>query len=215
MTPRFASAVDPILLYVLGLLDKISDNEPVAAEEARDGIQNRFREAEAQLSEKQHHEGWELAKYALVSWIDDVLIEAPWSGRDWWENNSLEFAYFNTRDRATEFFKKAKEAAQLTRRDALEAYYVCVVLGFRGLYALSESAFLADQLELAPNIESWARRTAKSIELKQGRPPIQVAPRPGEGAPPLEGKFQLINTILASIVLTLTAAVVVYYVFFV
>lgn len=215
MTPRFANAVDPIFLYVLGLLDKIGQNKPVPAEEAREGIQNRFREAEAQLSEKQHHEGWELAKYALVAWIDDVLIEAPWPGRDWWENNSLEFAYFSTRDRATEFFKKAKQAAQLTRRDALEVYYVCVVLGFRGLYALSESGFLADQLELAPDIESWSRRTAKSIELKQGRPPIQAAPQPGEGAPPLEGKFQLINTFLAAIVLSLSAAVVGYYVFLV
>ena len=52
MTPRFANAVDPIFLYVLGLLDKIGQNEPVPAEEAREGIQNRFREAEAQLSEK-------------------------------------------------------------------------------------------------------------------------------------------------------------------
>ena len=108
------------------------------------------------LSEKHHREGWELAKYALVAWIDDVLIEAPWPGRDWWENNSLEFAYFNTRDRATQFFKRAKQAAQLTRRDALEVFYVCVILGFRGLYAMPEAAFLADQLDLPPDLESWA-----------------------------------------------------------
>ena len=33
---------------------------------------------------------WELAKYALVSWIDEILVETPWSGRDWWSNNVLE-----------------------------------------------------------------------------------------------------------------------------
>ena len=137
MTPRFASAVDPIFLCVLDLLDRISSNQVSSPEDESNRIQNRFREAEAQVGEIH---GWELAKYALTSWIDDVLIEAPWEGRDWWENNSLEFAYFKTRDRATEFFIKSKQAAELSRRDFLEVFYVCVVLGFRGMYGLSESA---------------------------------------------------------------------------
>lgn len=215
MTPKFAAAVDPIFLAVLGLLDQIRQNEPVAAEAVRERIENGFRRADALLSERPHHEGWELAKYALVAWIDDVLIEAPWAGRDWWENNSLEFAYFKSRDRATEFFKRAQQAAQLTRRDALEVFYVCVVLGFRGMYIMPEAAFLADQLGLPPDLESWARRTAKSIELGQGRPTIQAIPQPGSGAPPLEGRFMLVGASLATVVLALCAAVVGYYVFLV
>ena len=179
MTPKFAVAVDPIFLCVLGLLDQISQNETIPVEEVRERIENRFRQADAVLSEKHHREGWDLAKYALVAWIDDVLIDAPWPGSDWWENNSLEFAYFNTRDRATEFFKRAKQAAQLTRRDAWRCSTCASILGFRGLYVMSEAAFLADQLELPPDVESWARRTAKSIELGQGRPPIQAVSQPG------------------------------------
>ena len=156
--------------------------------------------------------GW--PSTALVSWIDDVLIEAPWPGRDWWENNSLEFAHFNTRDRATHFFKKAKDASQMTRRDALEVFYVCVVLGFRGLYAMPEAAFLAEQLELPPDLESWAARTAKMITLGQGRPPILAAPRPGDGAPPLEGEIQFVGNLLAAVVLGLCTAVLGYYFFY-
>jgi len=215
MTPKFAAAVDPIFLYVLELLDHISQNESIAAEEVRDRIGNCFRHADAVLSEKHHQEGWELAKFALVAWIDDVLIEAPWQGRSWWEDNSLELAFFKTRERATEFFKRAKQAAQLTRRDALEVFYVCVILGFRGLYAMAEAAFLADQLDLPPDVESWTRRTAKSIELGQGRPSIQAIPQPGAGAPPLEGKFMLLGASLAAVVLSLCVALVGYYVFFV
>lgn len=214
MSPKFAAAVDPIFLYVLGLLDQIGANQPVPAEEVREGIQNRFRDADARLSEQVHREGWGLAKYALVAWIDDVLIDAPWPGRDWWENNSLEFAYFNTRDRATQFFKQAKDAAQMTRRDALEVFYVCVVLGFRGLYAMPEAAFLADQLDLPSDLESWAARTAKMITLGQGRPPIMAAPRPGDGAPPLEGELQFVGNLLAAVVLVLCTAVLGYYFFF-
>ena len=68
----------------------------------------------------------------------------------------------------------------MTRRDALEVFYVCVVLGFRGLYAMPEAAFLAEQLGLPPDLESWAARTAKMITLGQGRPPFLAAPRPGD-----------------------------------
>lgn len=213
MRPRFSLAVDPILLDVLNLLDQISANEPVSAEEARDRIQNRFRETDARLTTDHERDGWELAKYALVAWIDDVLIDAPWAGSTWWENNSLEFAFFNTRERATSFFKKADEAALLTRRDALEVFYVCVILGFRGLYALQDATFLAEQLELPPDAPSWQKRVARLIEYGQGRPPIDGIPRPGAGAPPLEGKFQLLSTGMITVALALTAVVLGYYVF--
>jgi type VI secretion system protein ImpK len=152
-----------------------------------------------------------LAKYALVAWIDDMLIEAPWDGRNWWENNSLEFAYFKTRDRATQFFLKAKESAEMSQRDALEVFYLCVVLGFRGLYGLSESSFLAEQLQLPTDVESWAKRTSQSIQLGQGRPRLSGTARPGVGAPPLEGKFQLVGTSLVTVVLATFTIVVAFF----
>ncbi len=131
MTPDFAIAVDPVFLHVLGFVDRISQGENPPPREERQTVQNFLRQAEAQLGQRQD---WELAKYALVCWIDDLLIEAPWEGRNWWKENALEVEAFNTRVRATEFFVKANNASNLTRRDALEVFYVCVVLGFRGLY---------------------------------------------------------------------------------
>jgi type VI secretion system protein ImpK len=214
MSPEFSRAVDPIFLYVLRLLDAISQDELFGVEEARDRIQNLFRQADAELSDRRHQEGWQLAKYGLVAWIDDMLIDASWRGRDWWENNSLEFFHFNTRSRATEFFKKASAAAQLTRRDALEVFYVCVVLGFRGFYSLSDATFLAEQLDVPVDIESWARRAAKSIELGHGRPQVHTQSLPGSGAPPLEGKLVLVGTSLAAAVLAVFTAVVGYFVLF-
>jgi type VI secretion system protein ImpK len=204
MTPHFAAAVDPIFLHVLGLLERIGNNENPAPADERAVINNWLRHAEAQLGQKQD---WELAKYGLVAWIDDVLIEAPWSGRSWWKENALEVETFNTRDRATLFYSRSQEAAKLTRRDALEVFYVCVVLGFRGLYRDSASTFLADQLGLPPNLEAWANQISKSIQLGQGRPSITESPRPGEGAPPLEGKYTLVGTALMGVALAAVAAV--------
>src|SRR5687768_13905794 len=107
MTPNFAAAVDPIFLHVLGLLDRIGHNDNPSPTEERAIINNWLRHAEAQLGQKQD---WELAKYGLVAWIDDVLIEAPWAGKGWWKENALEVEVFNTRDRATLFYIRAQEA---------------------------------------------------------------------------------------------------------
>lgn len=198
MTPKIATATDPIFLCVLDLLERIKRNKASAPEDEANRILNFFRDADAQIGDIQ---GWDLAKFAITAWIDDVLIEAPWDGRRWWQENSLEFRFFRTQDRATEFYQRSKQAAALSRRDFLEIFYICVVLGFQGLYALSESAFLANELQLPPTIQEWARMTARSIQVGRGRAGFVDSIRPCPGAPPLEGRFELLNTVLAFMIL--------------
>lgn len=211
MTPSFSSAIDPVFLHVLGVLDKIGRNERLSPEAERAAILNWLREAESQVGQKQE---WELAKYALVAWIDDMMIEAPWEGREWWRENALEVELFKTRDRATQFFLKAKDAANMTRRDALEVFYVCVVLGFRGLYRDNQAALLADQFRLPVDLETWAQQTSRAIQLGQGRPSIQEDVRPASSAPPLEGKFQFLGSVVMSIVLSVLAVLLAWFLFF-
>jgi type VI secretion system protein ImpK len=205
MTPEFAQAVDAIFLYVLDLLERIERNESPQVSEERIRIRGHIDQAEARLGKRKD---WELAKYALVVWTDDVLINAPWDGRKWWEENVLEVEVFNTRESFTVFYTKAEEAAQLSKKEALEVFYVCVVLGFQGLYRDPSTATMAEQLGLPDNLESWARNTAMAIRLGQGRPPITEITRPGQGAPPLEGKFNLVGMTLASVVLAALTVII-------
>ena len=200
MTPKFSKAVDPVFLHVLGLLERIARDEDPGAEEERARIRGWLNQAEQQLGQG---EDWKLAKYALVAWIDDVLIEAPWHGRGWWKENALEVETFNTRLRNEQFYVKAKEASSLPQKDTLEVFYVCVVLGFRGLYRNPvAAAALAEPRGLPADLETWARHTSMAIRLGQGRPAISDASRPVEGAPPLEGPFTLIWSLFLGVVLT-------------
>ncbi len=198
MSPDFALATDPVFLHVIDLLERINRNEAREPGAEREGIENSLRDAEARLGDKKD---WQLAKYAIVAWIDEVLKQADWDGRKWWTENSLEFAFFATNDASVEFYRKAKEAAGLSRRDALEVYYVCVVLGFRGLYNFDDRLFLTEQLQLPPDVESWASRTARSIKYGLGRPDMEIDPQPIRGAPPLSGRYRLVATSLATVVL--------------
>jgi type VI secretion system protein ImpK len=210
MNPNFAKAVDPVFLHVLGLLDRIKENRPISPDDERASIGKLLDDAQAKVGERQ---SWELAKYALVAWIDELLCAERWTGSRWWTDNLLEFSYFKTRERATEFFTKAKTAAEMTRRDALEVYYICVVLGFRGLYARSESMFMADQLRLPTDIQAWASQTVRSIQQSGGRPPIGEAMRPKSFAPPLNGKFLLVGTWLFTTILAVFTVIVSYALF--
>ncbi|QGJ71933.1 Type IV secretion protein DotU [Planctomycetales bacterium 10988] len=199
MTPQFSKAVDPIFLHVLGLLERISQDENPSPQEERLRIRAYLDQGEAFIGAS---EEWNLAKYALTSWIDEVLLEAPWHGRDWWNNNVLEVELFNTRLCNELFYTKAQEASTLSSRNALEVYYVCVVLGFRGFYRDPQAAsLLAGPRGLPNDLETWARQIAWTIRLGQGLPDLREGAEDGEGAPPLEGKSVLMISFLVFIML--------------
>ncbi|HEX3727010.1 MAG TPA: DotU family type IV/VI secretion system protein [Pirellulales bacterium] len=208
MTPKFSEAVDPIFLHVLRMLEQIDRGENPEAKEERQRIRGLFDQADAKLG---NTADWQLAKYALVAWIDEVLIEAPWDGRNWWNENALEQEIFNGRRAFLQFYFKAKEASTLPRRDALEVFYVCAVLGFRGLYRDPvEAAAEAPSHELPADLESWARQISMAINLGQGLPPINETGQSADGAPALESKaffvsYLLIGVILAGINLVVLA----------
>jgi type VI secretion system protein ImpK len=73
-------------------------------------------------------------RYALVCWLDEIFsLDAPpdWSSR--WSEETLEVNLYGMRDRALNFWHQARKA-ETRPSDALEAYFLCVMLGFRGDY---------------------------------------------------------------------------------
>ncbi|MCO8121103.1 DotU family type IV/VI secretion system protein [Stieleria sp. TO1_6] len=198
MSPEFASAVDPIFMYVSSIVDAIEANKNPAAEDVNTTVRGLIDSAETRLGQRPD---WELAKYALAAWVDDLLIEAAWDGSSWWEQNRLEFQLFRTADAFQKFYVQSQKAMELPQKDALEVFYVCIVLGFRGLYGDPEATAHADHFGLPASLDEWARRTGMAIQLGQGRPPILEQGRPGPGAPPLEGKYLMISSVICFVLL--------------
>jgi type VI secretion system protein ImpK len=189
MTPNFAQAVDPIFLYVLALLDRIGRDAKPSPQEERTRIRAIIDEADARLGSATE---WELAKYALVSWIDEMLVDAYWEGREWWSNNVLEIELFNTRECHEKFFLKAQQASTVAGRDALEVFYVCVILGFRGLYHdIEHGSVVAPSLNLPISVGEWAKQTALSVRLGQGRDALSSPGAEVHGAPPLRSRASI------------------------
>lgn len=213
MTPEFASSVDPIIVYVVNLLDRIGEDKEPDPQEEHTRIRALISRADGALTGS-HREGWDLAQYALATWVDEMLISAPWDGRTWWTQNALEFAIFNTNVAFTEFYNRAREAAQLTSKNALEVFYVCVVLGFRGLYRDPGAETIAEDAGLPPTLEGWAKKNGMVIQLGQGVPSLNEFPRPGVGAPPLDGRFMALGAAVLGVFLVALLGVFARYMLF-
>lgn len=70
-------------------------------------------------------------RYALTCWLDEMFIlDSPWS--ETWNEQKLESALYGTNDRAWRFWEEAKLAETRSGTAVLEAFYWCVLLGFRG-----------------------------------------------------------------------------------
>lgn len=205
MTPRFAQAIDPILLFGIDLVDQINKGKAESAPTAHLKLRSLFEQAEAVLGANKE---WTLSKYAIVSWIDEMLVEAPWPGREWWGNNVLEVHYFNTRLCHEQFYARASEASTLDLKDALEVFFDCVILGFRGFYAHTESAAqIARTRNLPHTLEEWMEKTSLAIRLGQDRPPLSEAVREIPGAPPLISKQKVVVAWTGAIMLTLVSVI--------
>ncbi|MEZ6138320.1 MAG: DotU family type IV/VI secretion system protein [Pirellulaceae bacterium] len=201
MRPDFSRAVDPIFLATLQFIERIERSDRLVAADERATLLRKIDDAENRLGGTPE---WQLAKYALCAWIDALLIDAPWQGKGWWKDNCLEKKYFGRRDAHEAFFQRAAEASALGPKDALEVYYLAVVLGFRGFYADSDSGYKSSIItahRLPDTIEAWCRSTARSLQLRQGRPDIPAAVQAGGSAKPLSGKTSLTLFSMISMVL--------------
>ncbi len=144
---------------------------------------------------------WELAKFAIICWIDELLSNLDWPGREWWLNNTLEFLLFRGRDRATDFYRRAEETSAFQKRDGLEVFYLCVILGFRGLYQdLNSEPMEAARLDLPPTLTKWIDQTASSLR-QRAKPRLSPTGKPGPGVPILEGQTTMIKYFLLASVL--------------
>lgn len=220
MTREFAKVVDELFLHVLALLERIERGETVDPEQERNALHERVNAAEQQLNQERDPikrkpllEAWDSAKYGMVCWIDEMLINAPWEGSAWWSNGNktLEWAFFGKNDRYCGFYERCKATPG---SDALEVFYIAVVLGFRGMYDNSdEGRSHVKRLGLPPTLKEWARLIEKRIrEAMCGT--IDVTRKVEPPAEPLDGYVWAgISSVVAAVLATMTIATLAYHFF--
>lgn len=205
MSTQLSRIVDPILEIGVSLLERIERNVSIDYQREHANILELFARADALQGEDR---SWQLARYALAVWIDEVCLSVPWDGAAWWQNNILEMKFFQSRICNVRFFELAKQAASYRDREALDVFYCCVVLGFRGMYADPEDRpkQLSNE-DLPATLQNWLEWASQL--LKATAPPSYQAAtnRIVAGAPPLPGRQQqVVWTAAAAMLIALNVA---------
>jgi type VI secretion system protein ImpK len=194
MTDSFASIVSPVFQYLIDLQDRLEEGESPGLEREREQMMDLLAEADQKAgTSSQIAHDYELARHALVYWIDEVLINSPWKYALEWRQRILEWDLYQERLRADRFYEKAHEAEALASTDPLEVFYLCVALGFRGR--------LADN---PAELRRWAERVYNRIVAGSQQADKFLPDEPTEREPlrPLPGPSLLLAV---SILVAITA----------
>lgn len=110
-------------------------------------IQHLIAESERCIeNEKISREDYDLARFAVLAWIDEAIMSSSWDGRTYWQREKLQRQYYQTEDAGEIFFDRLN-AIGLQKREVREVYYMCLALGFTGQYCNAGDEILLEGLK--------------------------------------------------------------------
>jgi type VI secretion system protein ImpK len=141
MQDAIAQLVYPVLSYGLRLQERMDQGEQADLDQEQAILKEMLLSDRAarqwldyggeSVSRTDHEEVFLGIRYALVCWLDELFTSsAAWGGR--WNEQKLEVELYGTNDRAWKFWRQAELAQSRAGTDAVEAFFLCVALGFRG-----------------------------------------------------------------------------------
>ncbi len=81
------------------------------------------------------------ARYALVAFIDEQVLRSSWSRRADWMKQPLQLVVYQESAAGENFFVRLRALLQMADRVvAIQAYGICLALGFRGAYGRSQDS---------------------------------------------------------------------------
>ncbi len=95
----------------------------------------------------------QVAKFALAAFVDETVLSSNFNLKDEWEKNPLQLEYFGESLAGNKFFEKlaAMNKQVDVTADAVEIYYVCMLLGFKGRYGVYEKEKLLTIMQETAN----------------------------------------------------------------
>jgi type VI secretion system protein ImpK len=119
-------------------------------------------------------------RYALVCWLDELFTcYSPWASA--WNEHKLEVELYGSNDRAWRFWEQAGLAQSRSSGEALEAFFLCVSLGFRG-----------ELREQPDKLRTWVNHAKTRLgNVRDPVFPLASNGEPPTRVPPLRGRQQL------------------------
>jgi type VI secretion system protein ImpK len=97
-------------------------------------------------NEKISREDYNLARFAVLAWVDEAIMSSSWDGRVQWQREKLQRLYYQTEDAGEIFFDRLNTLG-FQKREVREVFYMCLVLGFTGQYCNAGDDVLLEALK--------------------------------------------------------------------
>ena len=153
----FAAPIfDLILRLKSGIVQPSNDLRPKIAELLKQfeerALRYRFSEKIVQV-----------AKFALAAFVDETVLTNNFPLKEEWEKYPLQLELFGEQLAGEKFYDKLESMLKQINvtADAVEIYYVCMLLGFKGKYAVYE------QDKLLATMQRTANALVKAGKIKK------------------------------------------------
>ena len=115
-----------------------------------------------------NHKIVQVSKFALAAFVDETVLTNNFPLKNEWEKNPLQLEYFGEQLAGNKFFDKLEAMLNQMEQtaDAVEIYYFCMLLGFKGRYAVY------DQEKLLATMQTTANALVKVGKIK----PVELSP---------------------------------------
>src|SRR5215468_4761560 len=115
-----------------------------------------------------NHKIVQVSKFALAAFVDETVLTNNFPLRDEWEKYALQLELFGEQLAGNKFFEKLEAMLKQIEvtQDAVEIYYICMLLGFKGRYVVYE------QEKLLAIMQQTANALVKVGKIK----PVDLAP---------------------------------------
>jgi len=143
---RLSDCFIDLFVFVVDFLKTLSINQP-QFESIKSDIHRLVAESGERFQETTFSkEDYDLARFAIFSWIDESILNSSWNEKDRWQMELLQQQYYKTTDADKIFFETLK-ILEPQQKDVREIYYLCLALGFMGRYRQENDRYQLDQLK--------------------------------------------------------------------
>jgi type VI secretion system protein ImpK len=127
---NLARDVFPVLRQALLFRDRLQHRRPLNLETVQAHLRGKLLAFPAERADGEYLG----VRFPVVCWLDEInCLEC--GDPDWqrdWGDHSLEYSLYSSHDRAHLFWEQARLATRRSDPDVMEAFYLCMLLGFRG-----------------------------------------------------------------------------------
>jgi type VI secretion system protein ImpK len=165
-----------LLGYALPFFEEVSrfekNKSTLSLQDVQEGIKKILAEFEHQCHQANIPlDDISLASFALIVYFDEYVMNSDWQEKMRWIAKSLQWLYLGQHVGGEAFFKKLQELKYKgeEKKAVLEIYYLCLQLGFKGIYRIEDP----ERLDIIVNDTKNAiarYRSAKTLRLS---PPIE------------------------------------------